>query len=87
MREDVKQEALGTLTQRHAQRSYAHYHCGEKRIRLGKTAMGCIPCVCSTPCSRADAAKLKTYAWDESDIRRIEGLQEHIDDGYWSFKD
>jgi hypothetical protein len=59
----------------------------EKRIRLEKTTMGCIPCVCSTPCSRADAAKLKKFVWDESDIRRIEGLQEHIDNEYWSFKD
>jgi hypothetical protein len=58
-----------------------------ERIRLEKTTFGCIPCVCSTPCSRADAVESKTYAWDESDIRGIEGLQEHIDNDYWSFGD
>ncbi|KAF2025788.1 hypothetical protein EK21DRAFT_75623 [Setomelanomma holmii] len=46
-----------------------------------------IPCKCTVPCSTADSAKLKQYTWDESDIRHIEGLQEHINDGYWCFKD
>ena len=48
---------------------------------------GPIACACSAPCSKAGAAKLKRFEWDEGDVRHIDGLQEHIDDGYWCFRD
>ncbi|KAH7082927.1 hypothetical protein BKA63DRAFT_404434 [Paraphoma chrysanthemicola] len=48
---------------------------------------GPIPCECSLPCSRADAEGIKQYSWDEHDVRYIDGLRDHIDEGYWSFRD
>ncbi|KAH7396979.1 hypothetical protein DE146DRAFT_678636 [Phaeosphaeria sp. MPI-PUGE-AT-0046c] len=57
------------------------------RIRQEKTNNSPIDCKCSTPCSKAEAGKYKAYTWTEREIERIGGLQEHIDDIYWSFKD
>lgn len=59
----------------------------EMHIRQQKRDHSPIACECSTPCSKADAAKDKSYLWSEYDIEKIVGLQEHIDDIYWSFRD
>jgi hypothetical protein len=45
------------------------------------------PCKCSSPCSKADMRAYKTYKWEDYEVRRIEGLQEHIDAMYWDFRD
>jgi hypothetical protein len=45
------------------------------------------PCKCSSPCSKADMRAYKTYKWEDYEVRRIEGLQEHIDATYWDFRD
>ncbi|KAH7093371.1 hypothetical protein FB567DRAFT_515216 [Paraphoma chrysanthemicola] len=56
--------------------------------KIAETAQdGPIPCECSLPCPRANAGGIKQYSWDEHDVRYIDGLQEHIDEGYWSFRD
>jgi hypothetical protein len=59
----------------------------QRRVREEKKDMGCVPCVCSVPCSREEAGRSKTYVWDEEDVRLIEGLREHIEDEYWCFRD
>jgi hypothetical protein len=44
------------------------------------------PCKCSAPCSKADMRTYKAYHWEDHEVRRIEGLQEHIDVAYWDFR-
>jgi hypothetical protein len=58
-----------------------------KRIWQQKKDAEPIPCACSSPCSKAGMEAGKVYTWDENDVRRIEGLQEHIDAIYWDFED
>ncbi|KAF2830297.1 hypothetical protein CC86DRAFT_367095 [Ophiobolus disseminans] len=43
------------------------------------------PCTCIEPCSRAEAKAVFSREWDAEDVRRIPGLQEHVDSIYWSF--
>lgn len=59
----------------------------EMRIRQQKTDNLPISCQCSNPCSKAEAELSRTYRWSQYDIEKIAGLQDHIDDIYWSFKD
>lgn len=59
----------------------------EAEIRATKTDDGPIPCKCSTPCSRKAAEEGKTHTFSETEIKRIEGLQQHIDDMYWRYED
>lgn len=60
----------------------------EARIRQQKTDNSPIPCRCSTPCSKAGTEAMgKQYTWTERELEKIVGLQEHVDDIYWKFKD
>jgi hypothetical protein len=58
----------------------------EAEIRATKTYPGPIPCKCSTQCSKKAAEDGKTHFFSEAEIRRIEGLQKHIDDMYWVYE-
>ncbi|KAH8700062.1 hypothetical protein GQ44DRAFT_632510, partial [Phaeosphaeriaceae sp. PMI808] len=52
-----------------------------------KTNSNSLPCHCSTPCSTLGSVTCSsTFEWNQGDIRAIEGLQEHLDDVYWSYK-
>ena len=59
----------------------------EEWLREQKTADTPAPCTCLSPCSRGDAAMLLLKEWDPEDLRRMPGLQEHVDGIYWSFEE
>jgi hypothetical protein len=56
-------------------------------ITMEKEDDAVIPCKCSSPCSKADMFRSQEYKWSAHEVRRIEGLQEHIDGMYWDFRD
>jgi hypothetical protein len=58
----------------------------EAEIRATKIFPGPIPCKCSTPCSKKAAAEGKQYKFSEMEVRRMEGLQKHVDDMYWRYE-
>jgi hypothetical protein len=62
-------------------------HKAKKQIWQQKKDIASILCKCSSPCSKAGVEARKVYSWDAIEIRRIEGLQEHIDAIYWDYED
>jgi hypothetical protein len=58
----------------------------KRKIWQQKKDTAPIPCNCPSPCSKAGMEAGKVYSWSENEIRRIEGLQEHIDAIYWDYE-
>lgn len=48
---------------------------------------GPISCSCRSPCDVRGAMELKGFEWTEHELRRIKGLREEVDVGYWDFED